>query len=781
MTRGGSAVSALLAFCAVLLAGFAARAQPLIAEVRLNGQASGVAQFERRGGDLVLKAGQLPALRLASPAGASFSSDVVLGDLPGVDYRIDEATQSVDITAQVSAISPSRLAMGRPIIQMPDTPSWGVSLNYALFGQKTGDGPAEASAIGELRVFGPRGVLTQSFSARRAGGAPNNGVRRLETTYVYEDFRHGRRLMVGDFISAGNPWSPSVRAGGVRLTTDVSLRPDVITQPLPQIKGAAATPSSVDLYIDGVRRLQSKAAPGPFSIDAAPMVDGRGRVDLVITDALGRQTVRSLPFYAASELMAPGRTDYSLEAGVLRVDFASDTDRYTDAFAALSIRRGLTGFMTVEGRVAGRRDRQTAGLGVTAKLFEEALFTIAFNQSGGGGASGGQVYASARRETQRYALFATLQRRGGAYRDFDEIPGTLRVRQSLQLGASLRDYRWGAWSASYSWLERADGGIGFTGLSWSKGFGRLSLYANAFSGDRGQRRVNLGLSLPLGGRSSSVSATSSSEGARFSAAVASTPPQPYGWDWRLAADAGSGGAHASRLEAEIRRASGLGELGVAVSAYGGHGAVQAYASGALLWMGGMPVATARLGDGFAIIDTGAPGIEVTVENRPAGRTGRNGRLLAPQLSPQAASHIALRAESVGLAQDILVQTVSVRPPRGAGLVVRMPVVWSRAVMAQFVEPDGRPVGVGLAVSVDGQDSGLTGFDGMAYLSRLTDRNIIEIKGQSGVCRAEVHHDPKRNTKGPEAPIGPLVCRPVAPDQPDPGRIADSSLGAGLHR
>src|SRR5690606_23785615 len=109
--------------------------------------------------------------------------------------------------------------------------------------------------------------------------------------------------------TAGGATRRSIRMGGLRIGTDFGMQPYRVTTVMPTYFGEVAVPSSVDLYIDGVNRFSGSVPAGPFELDVAPGVSGSGHAQLVVTDALGRQQVVSVPFYAARGLLAPGLTD----------------------------------------------------------------------------------------------------------------------------------------------------------------------------------------------------------------------------------------------------------------------------------------------------------------------------------------------------------------------------------------------------------------------------------------------------------------------------------------
>ncbi len=154
---------------------------------------------------------------------------------------------------------------------------------------------------------------------------------RLDTTWTRSFVDSTSVLRVGDSITGNLPWSRATRFGGIQLQRDFALQPDLITFPIPQFLGQAAVPSTVDLYVNGLRRYSGETPAGPFQLGTVPIVNGAGNAQVVVTDALGRQTTFDFPFYTTSQLLRPGLDDYSLELGFVRenygvssFDYASD-------------------------------------------------------------------------------------------------------------------------------------------------------------------------------------------------------------------------------------------------------------------------------------------------------------------------------------------------------------------------------------------------------------------------------------------------------------------------
>lgn len=763
----------VLGFCIGLFSFASARAEPLIVDVRLNGvRLEEVVSLSRNGAEIEATPEALKAIGLAFDASAidQVRGTVRLNSLPGVRANLEAATQTLDLQAAPDRLASNRLSAPHPDVPLPDTSAWGALLNYNFYGLASRGAAPLASLVTETRVFGPLGLLSNSLELTR-GSRPGANLRRLETSYVHDDYATARRLVVGDFVSAGPGWATPFRAGGVSFSTDFSLRPDMVTQPIPRITGAAAVPSTVDLYVDGVRRFTTRAPAGPFVVDAPPTVNGRGVLTTVITDVLGRQTVQALEFYGANQLLAPGVTGFAADAGALRLNYSAVDDHYGKGFATFAVRRGLTKDLTLDLQASATKSAGSVGLGVAGKLRESALFEAAFRVSDRSGARGEQVYATVHRETDGYAAFATLKLSSRDYWELGQPSGLAGARSEASVGASVRNVAGGSLGANFSELKWDRQRYRALGANWSRNVGPAYVFINGFTSfDKARATaVSIGFTASFGAGRPSVAAgaTTRDGNVRLQASVAQTSQEAEGWSWRLSGESQPGSQGASRLEGEARRSTRVGEFGLGLSEAQGRSAGQVYGSGSLVLIGGRLRAAAHIGDAFALIETGAPNIGVAIENRTAGRTDPNGSLLVTQINSRAATRVAIEAETVSLDEAIAVQERFVRPPRGGAAIVRLPVHKGRSAVVRLVARDGRPIPPGLSVRLNDLDAGVTGFDGEAFLTGLEAMNRLEIFDQSGSCRLEMPYVPPPSGV---AKIGPLVC-----DIPGPGDPLDRSL------
>src|SRR5271165_1407167 len=349
----------LLALCLAAHAAFAADPpdlQEAVLEVTMSAKEPGEMLIVLRGpeGQLYLEQNDFERLRLHLPQTAPYLHDgrryFDPRAIKGCTVAIDETLQRAVISAPASALDTTRLSAAARQ-SPPVTPaSPGAFLNYQLSGQRI-NGQDSEGAFAELGVFAAAGVVTNTAVARYGGadyGYANQLVR-LDTTYT-RDFPDAlETLNVGDTISDGGSWGYAVRYAGVRWSRNFSLRPDLLTTPLLTTGGTATVPSTVDVFVNNQLVTSNQLPAGPFVIDRLPTVSGTGDVSVVVRDALGREQVLTQTFYSSTTLLAPGLTQFSVNLGTVRDNYALDSNQYGGTLGEYTYRRGITNDFTLEG------------------------------------------------------------------------------------------------------------------------------------------------------------------------------------------------------------------------------------------------------------------------------------------------------------------------------------------------------------------------------------------------------------------------------------------------
>ena len=198
----------------------------------------------------------------------------------------------------------------------------------------------------------------------------------------------------GDIINGGLAWSRPIRMGGLQSQSNFSLRPDLITTPLPTLGGSAAVPSTVDVYVNNIKTFSQDVGTGPFSVSNVPLISGAGNAELVIRDSAGHETRSSSPFYASASLLAPGLSSWSVEAGLPRLSYGSTSDAYIESpLGSATLRRGICDGLTMEAHAEGGAGVANGGVGAVIKTGTIGVAAAAISGSSSAGV-GSQTYIS---------------------------------------------------------------------------------------------------------------------------------------------------------------------------------------------------------------------------------------------------------------------------------------------------------------------------------------------------------------------------------------------------
>lgn len=281
----------------------------------------------------------------------------------------------------------------------------GALLNYDFYTNHTEHSGGQASLWHELRYFDDRGSLSSTGYVRKnlsGGSGQQEGYVRYDTTLMITDEEDATTWTAGDVISDALSWSSSVRMGGISYGRDFSLRPDLVTWPLPEFSGEAAVPTSVDLFVNGYRAGSTRLQPGPFTLTNLPYINGAGDAVLVTTDALGRQVSTTMPFYVTSDLLRQGLSDGAMTLGSLRRNYGIENFDYGPAAGSGSYRYGLTDWLTLEGHVEGAEKLALGGAGTIVKLGRLGVVNSAWTQSKMRGDTGGQLKLGLPVQYQRF-------------------------------------------------------------------------------------------------------------------------------------------------------------------------------------------------------------------------------------------------------------------------------------------------------------------------------------------------------------------------------------------
>jgi len=711
--------------------------------------------------------------------GVAGQDDFALDAVPGLSYTYDPATQSIDLKLGDALRRPLQLNARNVRESGAGSADPGFLLNYDLYGQQ-GVG-TRVAALNELRLFGPRGVLSSSGNAVLKG----SGQRyiRYDTSWTWSDPVSLQSLQVGDFISPSLGWSRSLRMAGVVWRRNFDLRPDLLTYPLASMGGSAVVPSSVSLYVNGMQQYSTEVPGGPFVIDQVAGLNGAGQATVITRDALGRQVATTLPLYVDTRLLASGLSDFALAAGVLRRDYGMRSFRYErDPVLSASLRRGLSDALTLEAHTEAGPGLLNGGTGAMLRLGQAGgvLSGALAGSVRRSDAAGGRGFHDMQRGAlatlgyqyiaPRFGLDLQSSRASAGYADLGTGQGSpvIRVNDRASLNVNMQ----AAGSASASIVHYRTPGLAavrLAALAWSRSLGRdtflsLSAFQDLGRGDSAKtnRGFSVTLSMSLGDRTSLSANSGRQGGVRATTLTASRAPNfDGGWGWGLQTSR-NGAFDVS--QAQVQYLGNAGQWSATTLRAGTTSSSSVGLSGSLVAMDGTLLAARHVGRGFALVSTGVPDVPVFHENRSIGHTGADGRLLVADLMPYTSNRIAIDATNLPADMRLERTALAVVPLAGAGVVAGFPVERYRAATVIVHGADGKPLAAGTPVRLAGAPGNpllLVGYDGVLFVDGLkesmNETNELLVGEGAAACTLRFAYQP--GTEGQLPVIGPLRCAP----------------------
>ena len=752
--------------------GAASADETLFLEVDINGQSTGkIGEFIVHRGKLMARVEELRDLGLRVPESRGPHDVIPLSDIPGLTYALDGKNQQVHVTVSESRLVPTQLEpLGRTRNDDRRTieSGTGATMNYDVVDTITGGQTGATGAI-DLRGFSPLGVVSSGWLAYAGGdsnGSNKNTAIRLDSSFTYADINTLRRYSLGDFITGGLAWTRPVRLSGAQIRSDFSMRPDLVTFPLPSVTGSAAVPSTVNILADGNVVVSSQTGAGPFQTPQLPVMSGAGTITVSVTNAMGQQVTMTQPFYASSALLSPGLQTFAVQAGLARLNWGIVSNEYGKMAGTAVYRRGLTSKFTVEGAAEGTPGATMAGAGGVFQIGNLGVINFAAAGSAGSAGPGGQLSAGAQRIGRVFSLGASAMFANRNYRDVASMNGDGVARKQLSAFTSLSLRRFGSAGVAYGGFDQDPSPVPIhqnaapaqhnhvVSANYSLQIRHVSIYASEyrnFTSSGGSSGLQVGLTIPFGRRSSaSVSATSDGYGQ-----VQVEKPVTEVGEWGYYAYLSAGAIDHEFAEVQHKSSKGLFTAGIDSTA--GQMTMRMESQGALSFVDRSLFASNAIYDSFAVVDTGPMAhVHVLQENRDVGRTNSSGRLLVPDMRSFDVNHITIEPTDIPADATINDPSRVTRPQDRSGVVVKFAVKISHGALLQLVDDAGAPLAVGSTATL--RSTGVTvpvGYEGEAYVEDLGPHNVMTVERTDGQhCTVLFDY---RAVRGEIPKIGPLRC------------------------
>lgn len=723
----------------------------IVADVIVNRQSlSQPYVLEERQGVPWLPPELLAEIRLQAPEGTADTKGwVPVTAVAGEHYLLDRDGMLLEFTVLPQGFGQQRIDGRTGRQRMAGNVEEPVAMPAVLLGYEASAGTSSGGAGWSALAFEAGVSFGDTYCASRHLWRERTGLARLESNCTVSWPEKRTSLVLGDAVSQGSSLGGAVRYGGVRLGTDRSLQPYLLTQPLLGLEGSARLPSVLEVWTDQQLSMRTELAPGDFVIDGLPALSGSGQIRAVVTDLLGRQTVVTVPFYSDPMLLRPGLSDWSLELGRLRVGAGTIDESYGDSFGLATYRTGITSWWTAGGLVEASQGHRRVAADSFVKLGKFGVLETSFSANQTGSVPGRGWVLGYTYRGRRWGFGLRELRRDAGYTDLAWPEPGSAPRRDRQVSLTVQA---GAGTLSLGGVQQVDGAgeersFVRAGLGMPLGPGHVSVSALKSLGDEGNDSWMLMWFLPLGNSSVSAWVDGRDDGVAPGVALQRSQPRGPGYGYRVAWQDAAG--QGDRLDADLRWRSGMADGFVQAQRSGAGESINASVAGTVLWAGGDVSFTPRFDGAYALVTLPAPGVRITHDHQVVTSTDRSGRAVVPGLRPYEISRLGVVAED--LPMDVQLGQDAIALIAGRNQVVRADFKASahRSVTLRVFDAAGVELTPGaIGKPEPGGGEWPLGYDGLMYLEweDALEAIVIERAGQT-LCRIDLGELPENPAAG----------------------------------
>lgn len=686
--------------------------EALVVGLRLNGEERGAFVVYRAGADYFARTDDLRTLGIvALPQARRIIHDeeyADLGAIAGARVDFDAATGELAVDVPATVFAGTRIDFLSPRVQTVLRPRDDSQfLNYGVEYRATG-GSLEEDA---WRWTGEAGARFGDYLLLGDGFYDDDGDQtrfvRLQTRVIRDDRETLRRYTAGDLVARGGRFSSRVALGGVGVEKIFGIDPYYIENPMYRFAGVATLPTTLEILVDGQRIRTEQLPPGPFAIEHLWQTLGSRDIELVLRDALGRETRISSPYYFSNRLLRQGVHEYSYNLGLMRRNFGVENDDYAQLAWSAFHRFGATDGMTLTAETEGGDGLAALGGGVLWRLGPWGTLDLGATGSRDGDRQGAAGFVGYEFQSRAWRWQAEASTFSPEFATLDNRDWGRRLRASYSTSIGYIDPLFGSLTFAYAVVDgrREMDREQFTTTSWFRNLGRqLSLNVSYTRGEGRKHEVAARLNYYFDrsrGLSFSTEARHSASADSQSVELGRAVPTGEGVGWRAAAsrsrDAGGEtvgfspfiqynapfGIYRSDFESLDRDDGRSDEQSLRLSAAGG----VAHIDGKIGF-------SRPIRDSFGLVRIGdLEGVRVYVNNQQVGRTGKDGRLFVPELNSYFDNQVSIESKDVPIDYLMAVTRRDLSPPLRSGSCVDFPAqryqsFWGQLVATAADEPLG---------------------------------------------------------------------------------------------
>lgn len=704
-------------------------------------------------------------------------------DLPGL---IEGASVSFDANRLALDISVPQVAMRRDAAGYVAPKEWdrGINaamLNYQLSAAQTNSDYRGSGSQYNLYSNGGFNLGDWRFRSSSSFRQDEEGTREWQhsNTYAQRDLTAIKgTLTLGESFTPGDVFD-SIPFRGAQIASDIGMLPDSMQGYAPIIRGIAETQAKVEVLQNGYSLYTTYVAPGAFEIDDLNAASGSGDLEIIITEADGRERRFTQPYATLGNMLREKTWRYSLTAG----EYNAADGGQRPAFAQATLAYGLPFDLTLYGGALGADFYRAGALGVGKSLGSLGAVSLDVTQAQtdvpkevSGRAETKQGQSTALRygkafETGTSVRFAGYRYSTEGYRDFDEAVRLQEPNQyndiskrskveanvnqmlgsygSLYLNLSQQDY----WGTSHQDKQMQ---LGFNTQYKGVTYG---LYASKTLTDNfGQNnQLVFTVSMPLGrsGTTGSYSLTRNNDGSLDHRAGLNGREGEMTYNVN-ANRSDNGGNSGSAL---VGYRAPFAQLGAGVSVSDSTRQLSLSAAGSVLAHRDGVEFGQTLGETVALVEVkDTPNVGVL--NAPGTLTNAEGYALVPYVTPYRRNRVAVDTGEMDTSVDIEEGVTNVVPRRGAVVKASFAAKRSEKVLLNLRLQDGSLPPFGATVSDDkGASAGVVGQAGQVLLSAGEGSEYRLKWGEKAAQNCSISLDLKQAPVVDGYRVRDAVCRP----------------------
>ncbi|AYZ66791.1 fimbrial biogenesis outer membrane usher protein [Burkholderia multivorans] len=685
--------------------------------------------------------------------------------LPGASASFDAGAARLDV--QIPQALLRRATRG-----YVDPSKWddGVTAGWVGYNANVYRNVARGQGTSAAYVGLNAGVNVGSWYFRHDGALnwQQRGDRRYDVanTYVQHDLTAlEARIRIGDANTSGELFD-TFAFRGVQVATDDRMWPDSQRGYAPVVRGIANTNARVTIRQSGALIYETAVPPGPFVIDDLFPTGYGGDLDVTVIEADGGERAFRVPNASVAQSLRPGRSRFSVVAGIVRnVDLS-----YTPRVMQATYSRGVTNLLTLYGGVLANEHYQSL---LAGSALNTPLGAIALDVSGASTSAHGQrlrgtsmrvTYSKTIASTNSNLSVAAYRFSSSGYVDFGNALVFVDNAKRGLTGAAARP-AWRTRSRVSITAAQPLGGrwgqlyaSGFTQNYWARSgtdtqfhVGYSNFYrrfdysvsvdrTRTFAGDA-DTQVMLTVSMPLGStprapRLSVNVVRDSLNGVTSMASATGFIGAANEGSYSVSGSRDAGATYSGTVSGQYRTP--------VVAVQGALGKGSGYGSGSFGVGGGVVVhpggvtATPYAADTMAVVAAPAAG-GAAVAGYGGIRLDRRGYAVVPHLNPYRLNQIEINPR--GLPADVELRTTSqqVAPRQGAVVMLRYPTVKGRPLLIRTTTPDGVELPFGAPVfDGNGDNVGIVSQGGQIYVRITAPNDTLTVKwGRADAWRCSI--------------------------------------------